>query len=422
LLARNQHSYRGEKLKKSILFLTLLAFLAGPILHVPETQAASESKTHSSKAKSTKAKAKSKRGKLKTKAKSKIKAKSKTQAEKPRPSRRRVASRASRSKARHYVQAAPPPLRALSAVAPETLQGDELDLRSSAALVVDQKSGVPLYAKNIDVPTSIASITKLMTAMVTLDAGLSLDEEIEVNSEDVDRLKGTGSRLALGTRLTREELLHLALIASENRAASALSRVYPGGRPAFIAAMNRKARELGMRDSHFVDGTGLNSSNRATAADLVKMVDAAYRYPLIREISSTGSYDVSVPGTQVVKVRQNGRLRKVTRAVQRHVAFNNTNSLTRSEGWEIGVSKTGYINEAGHCLVMQTKINEQRVIIVLLDSVGKWGRIGDAQRIRKWLEHDTPLAVHKEFADSHLNEHSTSPQKSGRTAAFLTSE
>ncbi len=382
-------------MKKSILFLTLLAFLAGPILHVPETQAASESKTHSSKAKSTKAKAKSKLGKLKTKAKSKIKAKSKHKL-KAKAKSKKIASRASRSKSRHYVQAAPPPLRALSTVAPETLQGDELDLRSSAALVVDQKSGVPLYAKNIDVPTSIASITKLMTAMVTLDAGLSLDEEIEVNSEDVDRLKGTGSRLALGTRLTREELLHLALIASENRAASALSRVYPGGRPAFIAAMNRKARELGMRDSYFVDGTGLNSSNRATAADLVKMVDAAYRYPLIREISSTGSYDVSVPGTQVVKVRENGRLRKVTRAVQRHVAFNNTNSLTRSEGWEIGVSKTGYINEAGHCLVMQTKINEQRVIIVLLDSVGKWGRIGDAQRIRKWLEHDTPLAVHKE--------------------------
>lgn len=370
-------------MKKSFLFLTLLAFLAGPILHVPESQAAGESKTHSSKAKSTQAKAKSK---LKTKAKSKIKAKAKS---------KKVSSKAGRSQARQYVQAAPPPLRALSAVAPETLQGDELDLRASAALVVDQKSGVPLYAKNIDVPTSIASITKLMTAMVTLDAGLSLDEEIEVNNEDVDRLKGTGSRLALGTRLTREELLHLALIASENRAASALSRVYPGGRSAFIGAMNRKAHELGMRDSYFVDGTGLNSSNRSTAADLVKMVDAAYRYPLIREISSTGSYDVSVPGTQVVKVRENGRLRRVTRAVQRHVAFNNTNSLTRSEGWDIGVSKTGYINEAGHCLVMQTRIADQRVIIVLLDSVGKWGRIGDAQRIRKWLEHDTPLAVHK---------------------------
>jgi D-alanyl-D-alanine endopeptidase (penicillin-binding protein 7) len=227
--------------------------------------------------------------------------------------------------------------------------------------------------------------------MVTLDANLNLDEEIVVNGEDVDRLKGTGSRLALGTTLTRVELLHLALIASENRAAAALSRAYPGGRPAFIAAMNRKARELGMSETHFIDSTGLNSSNRSTASDLVKMVDAACRYSLIREITSTGSYDVSVPGTRVVKVKENGKVRKVQLPVQRHIAFNNTNSLTRDQDWEIGVSKTGFINEAGHCLVMQTKIAEHKVIIVLLDSVGKWGRIGDAQRIRKWLERDNRL-------------------------------
>jgi D-alanyl-D-alanine endopeptidase (penicillin-binding protein 7) len=384
-------------LKKSILFLTLLAFLAGPILHVPETQAASESKSQSSTVKSkskAKVKAKSKhKVKSKKKANSKLKAKSKS---------KKVSSRSSKKgvKAKHYVQASLPPLRALSSVSAETLLDQELDLRASAALVVDQKSGAALYAKNIDVPTSIASITKLMTAMVTLDAGLSMAEEIAVNKEDVDRLKGTGSRLAMGAQLTREELLHLALIASENRAASALSRVYPGGRPAFVAAMNRKAREIGMLDSHFVDSTGLNSANRATAADLVKLVDAAYRYPMIREISSTGSYDVSLPGTQVVKVRKNGKLRKEYRSVQRHVAFNNTNSLTRSQEWDIGVSKTGYINEAGHCLVMQTRIADQRVIIVLLDSIGKWGRIGDAQRIRKWLEHDSPIAVRKSAGTS----------------------
>lgn len=378
-------------MKRSILFLTLLAFLAGPLLHVSETQAG-ETRSHSGKSKSAHVKSKAK---VKSKVKNKVKAKSKAKLKAKAKSKKFASKSRKGIKSRHYVQAAPPPLRALSAVTAETLQGNELDLRSSAALVVDQKTGVPLYAKNIDVPTSIASITKLMTAMVTLDAELPLDEEIEVNGEDVDRLKGTGSRLAMGTRLTREELLHLALIASENRAASALSRVYPGGRTAFVAAMNRKARELGMNDSHFVDGTGLNSGNRSTATDLVKMVDAAYRYPLVREISRTGSYDISVPGVQVVKVRENGRLRKVTRAVQRHVAFNNTNSLTRSEDWEIGVSKTGYINEAGHCLVMQTRIAEQRVIIVLLDSVGKWGRIGDAQRIRKWLEHETPVAAHK---------------------------
>jgi D-alanyl-D-alanine endopeptidase (penicillin-binding protein 7) len=390
-MAWEQGRNKGDKVKKFLVFLTLFAFLSGPILHVPETQAASESKSHSSKSKRDKAKIKAKaKNKLKAKAKSKTKLKAKSKSKK-------VSARSDkkRTNARHYVQAAPPPLRALSMVTPDTLLEQELDLRASAALVVDQKSGAALYAKNIDVPTSIASITKLMTAMVTLDAGLPMYEEIEVNKEDVDRLKGTGSRLAMGARLTREELLHLALIASENRAASALSRIYPGGRSAFISAMNRKAKEIGMHDSHFVDSTGLNSANRATATDLVKMVDAAYRYPMIREISATGSYDVSLPGTQVVKIRKNGKLRKEYRPVQRHVAFNNTNSLTRSGDWDIGVSKTGYINEAGHCLVMQTKIADQRVIIVLLDSIGKWGRIGDAQRIRKWLEHDSPMAVRK---------------------------
>jgi D-alanyl-D-alanine endopeptidase (penicillin-binding protein 7) len=208
----------------------------------------------------------------------------------------------------------------------------------------------------------------------------------------VDRLKGTGSRLALGTKLTRSELLHLALIASENRAAAALSRAYPGGRDAFISAMNHKARSIGMKDSLFVDGTGLNSYNRATAIDLAKMVDAAYRYPLIREISTAGAYDVGLPGKRVVKVREDGRVRRVTREITRNVAFHNTNALTRSAGWEIGVSKTGYINEAGKCLVMQAKIANKPVIIVLLDSWGSWTRIGDANRIRKWLEQDGHLA------------------------------
>ena len=284
------------------------------------------------------------------------------------------------------------PLRAVSY--DKAWHDDELRLRSAAALVVDQKTGEALYAKNVDVPTSIASITKLMTAMVTLDAGLDLSEDLVIGNDEVDHLKGTGSRLALGTRLTREELLHLALIASENRAAAALSRAYPGGREAFVVAMNRKAHEIGMKDSHFVDGTGLNSSNRSTAADLVKMVDAAYQYPLLREITSTGSYDVSLPRTKVVRIHEHGHTHKVARVVQSHMAFNNTNALTRNQDWEIGVSKTGFINEAGHCLVMQTKIAEQKVIIVLLDSWGKYSRIGDAQRIRKWLEHDNQIASH----------------------------
>lgn len=359
-------------MKKTLLLFSLLAFLASPMVAVPEVEAAQTSKVKVSKAKA-KAKAKAKKPKHASKAKNK---------------------KAGRANSRKIV--AKPVVTPLRAVSYDGSWHDEdLNLRSAAVLVVDQKTGQALYSKNVDIPTSIASITKLMTAMVTLDAELDLNEEIEITSEEVDRLKGTGSRLALGTRLTREELLNLALIASENRAAAALSRAYPGGRAAFIAAMNRKARALGMQDAHFIDGTGLHSGNRATAADLVKMVDAASSYPLIRQISSTGSYDVSVPGTRVVRVRENGKVRKVARPVQRHIAFVNTNSLTRNQEWDIGVSKTGYINEAGHCLVMQTKIAEQKVIIVLLDSLGKWTRIGDAQRIRKWLEHDSRIASHR---------------------------
>jgi len=262
----------------------------------------------------------------------------------------------------------------------------DLDLRSAAVLVIDQNTGEALYAKNPDVATPIASITKLMTSMVVLDAGLAMAEEITVGMDDVDRLKHTGSRLALGTRLTREELLNLALIASENRAAAALSRAYPGGRDAFVRAMNRKAAVLGMSNTWFVDGTGLNSNNRSTAADLAKLVNAAYDYPTIRRITSTGQYGISVPGRQTVKVKEHGKVRRVSREVMRRVAFTNTNALTRNPSWNIGVSKTGFINEAGHCLVMQADIGERQVIMVLLDSWGKMSRIGDAARVRKWLE------------------------------------
>lgn len=352
-------------MRKPLLYMTLMAFLAGPVVDVPVAEASSTS--HAGKtAKSLK------KIKVKAKAKSRVKSKLKSKA---------------RLKSTKRVRAAAPvmtPLRAASAGGDS--QAVNLGLLSSAALVIDQKTGEALYAKNVDIPTPIASITKLMTAMVTLDAGLPLDEEVRITTAEVDHLKGTGSRLAVGTTLTRGELLHLALIASENRAAAALTRAYPGGRDAFVEAMNRKARAIGMKDSRFVDGTGLNSENRATAADLAKMVDAAYRYPLIREISSAAAYDVGLPGKKVVKVREDGRLRRVTREVTRQVAFNNTNALTRSADWEIGVSKTGFINEAGKCLVMQAKIADKPVIIVLLDSWGRWSRFGDANRIRKWLE------------------------------------
>jgi D-alanyl-D-alanine endopeptidase (penicillin-binding protein 7) len=262
----------------------------------------------------------------------------------------------------------------------------KLALRSAVVLVVDQNTGQALYAKNPDMQTPIASITKLMTAVVVLDAGLSMSEPITITEADVDRLKHSSSRLPVGATLTRGEMLHLALIASENRAAAALARTYPGGRDACIRAMNRKAAELGMTSTHYVEATGLNSGNQSTAVDLAKLVNVASRYPLIHQITTTGEYGIELPGYRVVKVRQHGKLRRVSREVERHVAFHNTNVLTRNPDWEIGLSKTGFINEAGHCLVMQTKIADRKVIMVLLDSEGKMSRIGDAARVRRWLE------------------------------------
>ena len=243
-----------------------------------------------------------------------------------------------------------------------------LQLASSKALIVNQETGETVYAKNTEVATPIASVTKLMTAMVMLDARLPMDETLTIAEGDVDTLKGTSSRLRLGTQLTRAELLHLALMASENRAASALGRNYPGGLPAFVAAMNIKAIQLGMNNTHFVDPTGLNSENVSTAEDLVKMVRAAYQYPEIRQVTTSTNMQVPVHG------------------LRNPANFVNTNILVRNSDWVIGLSKTGYINEAGRCLVMQAEIAGQPMIIVLLDSWGKYSRIGDAQRIRKWIE------------------------------------
>jgi D-alanyl-D-alanine endopeptidase (penicillin-binding protein 7) len=241
------------------------------------------------------------------------------------------------------------------------------DLKSSAALVIDQGSGRPIFAKNVDMVTPIASITKVMTAMVVLDAGLDLDERIVITEDDRDLLKGTRSRLAIGTVLSRRELLHLALMASENRAAEALTRVYPGGPRAFVAAMNQKAIEIGMWRTRFTDGTGLSSENVSTAQDLSKLVAAAFKYPLIREFSTDTGLQVRGPRGQAMH-------------------YVNSNRLVNSPEWRIGLSKTGYIAEAGRCLVMQARIAERPVIIILLDSWGKLTRIGDANRIKRWME------------------------------------
>lgn len=245
--------------------------------------------------------------------------------------------------------------------------GSAPKLHSAIALIYDQQTQRPLYTKNSDAQTPIASITKLMTAMVVLDAQLPLDEEISIDVADIDTLKGTRSRLRIGMTLTRSELLKLALMASENRAAAALARTYPGGYNAAIAAMNDKARELGMQNTRFLDPAGLNSNNVSTAHDLVKMVAAARDYPLIHQYTTAASH--SVDGWR-----------------GRELRFVNTNPLVKSASWDIGVSKTGYISEAGRCLVMEATINQRPVIIVLLDSWGKRTRIGDANRIKKWME------------------------------------
>jgi D-alanyl-D-alanine endopeptidase (penicillin-binding protein 7) len=259
------------------------------------------------------------------------------------------------------------------------------ELSAQSVLVFDQASGQPLLAKNATLQTPIASITKLMTAMLVMDAAQPLDEKITITSADRDTLKGTGSRLAIGSSYTRGQLLHLALIASDNRAAHALGRTYPGGLERFVATMNRMARALGMHDTVYVEPTGLSSGNRSTALDLAKLADYAYQnFPEIRHISSTGHYTL---GTQRVVLKKK---HQKARVLYRQVAFNNTNRFTRADDWQIGLSKTGFINEAGHCLVMQAQVADRDVIIVLLDAQGTNRRAGDATRIKQWLE-STPL-------------------------------
>lgn len=243
-----------------------------------------------------------------------------------------------------------------------------LGLRSSAALVLDQREGVVLYGVNIDQQRPIASVTKLMTAMVTLDAQLPMDEEIAIVAEDRDSLRGSSSRLPIGTVLTRHDLLLAALAASDNRAASALARSYPGGRTAMLRAMNAKARQLGMKHTHYADPAGLDSGSVSTAQDLAIMAVAAAKYRPIQDFSTAGTFTVN-------DHRRRGRV----------IEFINTNRLVRSSAWDINLSKTGYISEAGNCLVMQAVIGDRPVIVVLLNSWGKLSKYGDANRIRDWL-------------------------------------
>ena len=243
---------------------------------------------------------------------------------------------------------------------------DDLDLKSSVAYVIDQDTNEVLLSKNDQAILPIASITKLMTGVVLSEAKLSMDESITITQDDVDTEKGSSSRLKVGTTLTRGELLHLSLMASENRAAHAIGRTYPGGLNAFVDLMNAKATSLGMRDTRYIEPTGLSSRNQSSAKDLATLVSFAYQDPMLRELSTSPSYQVEV-GKHTLN-------------------YKTTNRLIKNPNWDIGLQKTGYISEAGQCLVMQAKIAGRKLIMVFLDSAGKLSRITDAERVRRWVE------------------------------------
>lgn len=256
------------------------------------------------------------------------------------------------------------PVMARKASTPDSTLYPIMSLSAHQAMIVDQGTGAVLYAKNPDTKKPIASITKLMMAMVVLDAKQSFDVKIRIAKADVDTLRKSRSRLKVGTVYTRKELLHLALMSSENRAAAALARNYPGGGAGFIKAMNKKAAQIDMINTRFRDPTGLDGANVSTARDLVKLVQASYNYPMIRQFSTTASHDLN-----------HGALLK----------YKNSNPLFKDKDWHIGLSKTGYIKPSGHCLVMQTRLVERPIIIVLLDAAKRGMISEDSKRIRQWM-------------------------------------
>ena len=243
---------------------------------------------------------------------------------------------------------------------------DPLDLNSSVALVIDQETREVLFRKNDHAVLPIASLTKLMTGLVISEAQLPMAELIAITQADVDTEKGSSSRLAVGTVLSRGDLLHLAMMSSENRAAHALGRSFPGGVETFVSRMNARAKALGMSDTRYVEPTGLSSRNQSSASDLAVLVGAAYKEPALRELSTSHGREIEVG--------------------HRTLQYNNTNRLVKSAQWDIGLQKTGYISEAGQCLVMQAQVAGRKLIMVFLDSTGKLSRIADAERVRRWLE------------------------------------
>jgi len=244
-------------------------------------------------------------------------------------------------------------------------------VRSAKAMVVNQSNGKVIYQKNAYSESSIASLTKLMTAMVILDSKVDLSKKIKITKQDIDRLKGTGSRIPIGASMTGYDLLKISLMSSDNRAASALSRAYPSGKKGFIKAMNIKALKLGMHNSKFADPTGLNKKNKSTARDLVRLVEAAYQYPTIRKMTTTSK--------EAFKIGKR----------KNKIGFVNTNRLVRKGTWEIGLSKTGFTRDAGRCLVMQATINNEPVIMIFLNSYGTLTRFADAQRVKKWIKKES---------------------------------
>ena len=245
---------------------------------------------------------------------------------------------------------------------------NQLTVKSPKAIIYDAETGDIIFQKKANEKSSIASLTKLMTAMVLIDSNLDLNKKIRITKKDFDKIKGTTSRLWLGSELSRKELLSIALIASDNRAASAISNSYPGGKKAFVQAMNVKAKQLGMDNTSFSDPTGLDKDNVSTALDLVKMTQAAQQYPLIRKLSTSSYYEAHIKNK---KIKLN---------------YNNTNLLVRQGLWDIDISKTGYIREAGKCLIMQTTVLNKPIIMIFLKSYGKYTRTADAKRVKKWLE------------------------------------
>jgi serine-type D-Ala-D-Ala endopeptidase (penicillin-binding protein 7) len=367
-----------EKFKKSCLTLLVMLSVAGLALSTPglaEAKSKTKSKARTAVAQKSTRTVQSTKGKSLTVRKSRaVRARGPAKVsreEPPMPLAAPLASSAGSGAVIKTTAAAAAGMSAASGASFGQLYGlhhtpDPLYLKSSVAFVMDQDTNEVLLSKNSEAVLPIASLTKLMTAMVVVEAKLSLEESITITSDDVDTEKNSSSRLSVGATLTRGELLHLALMSSENRAAHALGRIYPGGMQAFVVAMNRKAQLLSMADTRYVEPTGLSSQNQSSARDLATLVKAAYQQPLIRELSTSREYAVHLGARQL--------------------QFHTTNSLVRNPNWDIGLQKTGYIVEAGRCLVLQARMAGRKLIMVFLDSTGKYSRQADAERVRRWIE------------------------------------